>query len=212
VQKLVQDSNVALETYQQQVCTLEEHIAHGDGRYVAQPPFPRFSGPGALIEREGWSSFRWRDSRSNSTRQSRPRHCAAIAQSHFYEEKCQKAVRRHQKLTTIKARHTAVNPRTGTCGRRDGTQTFWSGIPSAFSFQVEDESSFSLIDNKTGTPRHGSAFTRGRGTNHSTTNYGSRAPQRNTRGGFAANRGSGPQGGRKGWRDWEKVSMVHVTF
>jgi hypothetical protein len=84
VQKLVQDSNVALETYQQQVRTLEEYIARGDGRYVAQPPFPRFSGPGALIEREGWegwSSFRWRGSRSNSPRQSRPRHCAAIAQS-----------------------------------------------------------------------------------------------------------------------------------
>jgi hypothetical protein len=126
VQKLVQDSNVALETYQQQVRTLEEYIARGDGRYVAQPPFPRFSGPGALIEREGWegwSSFRWRGSRSNSTRQSRPRHCAAIAQSNFYEEKCQKAVRRRQKLTTIKARRThrcyQPDPSSNYLGRRE---------------------------------------------------------------------------------------------
>jgi translation initiation factor 3 subunit D len=105
-----------------------------------------------------------------------------------------------------------ANPRAGTRGRRDGTQTFGSGIPSAFSFQVEDESSFSLVDNKTGAPRRGSAFTRGRGTSRGGTNYGSRAPRGSTRGGFAANRGSGPRGTRKGWRDWEKVSKVHVTF
>jgi translation initiation factor 3 subunit D len=105
-----------------------------------------------------------------------------------------------------------ANPRTGTRGRRDGNQTFGSGMTSAFSFQVEDESSFSLVDNKTGAPRRGSGFTRGRGTSRGATNYGSRAPQRGTRGGFAANRGSGPRGTRKGWRDWEKVSMVHVTF
>jgi translation initiation factor 3 subunit D len=110
------------------------------------------------------------------------------------------------------AQGAAVNPRTGTRGRRDGTQTFGSGMPSAFSFQVEDESSFSLVDNKTGAPRRGSGFTRGRGTNRNATNYGSRAPQRNTRGGFTANRGSGMRGARKGWRDWEKVSLVRVSF
>lgn len=105
----------------------------------------------------------------------------------------------------------AVNPRTGTRGRKDGAQTFGSGIPSAFSFQVEDESSFSLVDNKTGAPRRGSSFTRGRGANRNATSYGSRAPQRNMRGGSAANRGSGQRGARRGWRDWEKVSNVHVV-
>lgn len=99
---------------------------------------------------------------------------------------------------------TAVNPRTGNRGRRDGAQTFGSGLPSAFSFRVEDESSFSLVDNKTGAPRRGGAFTRGRGTGRGGTSYNSRTPQRNARG-FMANRGTG-RGGRKGWRDWEKVS------
>jgi translation initiation factor 3 subunit D len=107
---------------------------------------------------------------------------------------------------------TAINPRTGTRGRRDGAQTFGSGIPSAFSFQVEDESSFSIVDNKTGAPRRGGAFTRGRGAGRGTSSYGSRAPQRNTRGGFTPNRGSGQRGARRGWRDWEKVSIVHVAF
>jgi anthranilate/para-aminobenzoate synthase component I len=76
-QKLAQDSNVALETYQRQVRTLEEHIARGDGRYVAQLPFP---GSEALIERVGReksSSFRRRRSRSNSARQSRQRRCGS---------------------------------------------------------------------------------------------------------------------------------------
>jgi translation initiation factor 3 subunit D len=107
----------------------------------------------------------------------------------------------------------AVNPRTGTRGRRDGTQTFGSGAPSAFSFHVEDESSFSLVDNKAGPPRRGGAFTRGRGTGRGTTTYNSRFPQRNTRGGFTAGRGTGSRGARKGWRDWEKVSgHVYVSF
>jgi hypothetical protein len=33
-QKLAQDSNTALETYQRQVRTLEEHLANSDGWYV----------------------------------------------------------------------------------------------------------------------------------------------------------------------------------
>jgi translation initiation factor 3 subunit D len=103
---------------------------------------------------------------------------------------------------------TTVNPRTGTRGRRDGAQTFGSGVPSAFSFRAEDESSFSLVDNKTGAPRRGGAFTRGRGTGRGGTSYNSRAPQRNARGGFMSNRGTGSRGGRKGWRDWEKVSHI----
>jgi translation initiation factor 3 subunit D len=101
---------------------------------------------------------------------------------------------------------TTVNPRTGTRGRRDGAQTFGSGLPSAFSFQVEDESSFSLVDNKAGPPRRGGAFARGRATNRGTNSYGSRASQRSTRGGFTVNRGTGQRGARRGWRDWEKVS------
>ncbi|KAH9999980.1 translation initiation factor eIF-3, subunit D [Russula vinacea] len=94
--------------------------------------------------------------------------------------------------------------KTGNRGRRDGAQTFGSGLPSAFSFRVEDESSFSLVDNKTGAPRRGGAFTRGRGTNRGgNTSYNSRTPQRGGRGGFMANRNTA-RGGRKGWRDWEK--------
>ncbi|KAI0303979.1 translation initiation factor eIF-3 subunit D [Russula brevipes] len=105
----------------------------------------------------------------------------------------------------------AVNPRTGTRGRRDGTQTFGSGAPSAFSFHVEDESSFSLVDNKAGPPRRGGAFTRGRGAGRGTTSYGSRTPQRNNRGGFTAGRGTGARGGRKGWRDWEKNNRTRES-
>lgn len=37
-QKLAQDSNAALETYQRQVRTLEEHLANSDGWYVALLP------------------------------------------------------------------------------------------------------------------------------------------------------------------------------
>jgi hypothetical protein len=36
-QKLAQESNVALETYQKQVRTLEEHLARSDGSYVCNP-------------------------------------------------------------------------------------------------------------------------------------------------------------------------------
>jgi len=105
-----------------------------------------------------------------------------------------------------------VNPRTGTRGRRDGAQIFGSGVPSAFSFRVEDESSFSLVDNKAGAPRRGGGFTRGRGTGRvGTTSYGSRTPYRNTRGGFTTNRGASSRGGRKGWRDWEKVSNILMS-
>ncbi|KAI0307061.1 translation initiation factor eIF-3 subunit D [Multifurca ochricompacta] len=105
----------------------------------------------------------------------------------------------------------AINSRTGTRGRRDGAQTFGSGLPSAFAFQVEDESSFSLVDNKAGAPRRGGLFARGRGASRGTTSYGSRAPQRNTRGGFTVNRGPGQRGGRKGWREWEKNNRTRES-
>ena len=104
----------------------------------------------------------------------------------------------------------AVNPRAGARGRRDAVQAFGSGLPSAFAFQVEDESSFSLVDNKTGAPRRGGAFGgRGRGSNRGATN--SRAPQRGGRGGFTSNnRGTAQRGGRRGWRDWDKVSSCRI--
>ena len=103
----------------------------------------------------------------------------------------------------------AINPRAGPRGRRDAVQAFGSGLPSAFAFQVEDESSFSLVDNKTGAPRRGGAFTRGRGTGRGGTSYNARGSQRGGgRGGFANNRGGAQRGGRRGWRDWDKVSSL----
>ncbi|KAF8505873.1 translation initiation factor eIF-3 subunit D [Russula emetica] len=105
----------------------------------------------------------------------------------------------------------AANTRTGTRGRRDGAQIFGSGVPSAFSFRVEDESSFSLVDNKTGAPRRGGAFTRGRGAGRGGTSYNSRATHRGGRGGFTANRNAGPRGGRRGWRDWEKNNRTRES-
>lgn len=96
--------------------------------------------------------------------------------------------------------------------RRDGPQTFGSGIANAFAyFHVDDEASFSLVDNKAGGPRRGGpSFGRGRaffrGANNS-----SRGGQRGGRGGFVPGRGGGGQrGGRRGWRDWEKVSFAVV--
>ena len=91
--------------------------------------------------------------------------------------------------------------------RRDGGQAFGSGTASAFAyFHVEDESSFSLVDNKPTPPRRGGAFTRGRGTARGGNTYNSRGgTQRGGRGGFNAGRGGNQRGGRKGWRDWDKV-------
>jgi hypothetical protein len=43
-QKLAQDSNARLETYQRQVRVLEEQLARSDGLYVAPHPLPRISG------------------------------------------------------------------------------------------------------------------------------------------------------------------------
>lgn len=104
----------------------------------------------------------------------------------------------------------AANPRTGPRGRRDAVQAFGSGLPSAFAFQVEDESSFSLVDNKTGAPRRGGAFGRGRGAGRGATSYNARTPQRGGRGGFTANRG-GQRGGRRGWRDWDKNNRTRES-
>lgn len=98
--------------------------------------------------------------------------------------------------------------------RRDGTQAFGSGTASAFAyFHVEDESSFSLVDNKAAAPRRGGPFTRGRGAGRGGPNYNARGGpgQRGGRGGFVP-RGGNQRGGRRGWRDWEKVCISWSTF
>jgi translation initiation factor 3 subunit D len=94
--------------------------------------------------------------------------------------------------------------------RRDGNQAFGSGTASAFAyFHVEDESSFSLVDNKAAPPRRG-GFTRGRGPTRGNT-FNFRGNQRGGRGGFQANRG-GQRGARRGWRDWEKVRVLSFVI
>ncbi|KAJ7167721.1 eukaryotic translation initiation factor 3 subunit D [Mycena filopes] len=98
--------------------------------------------------------------------------------------------------------------------RRDGGQAFGSGTASAFAyFHVEDESSFSLVDNKAAPPRRGGAFSRGgRG--------GARGTYNNNRGGYNNNRGgrgfnprggNNQRGGRRGWRDWEKNNRTRES-
>lgn len=91
--------------------------------------------------------------------------------------------------------------------RRDGNQAFGSGTASAFAyFHVEDEASFSLVDNKATVPRRGSAFTRGRGTSRTGAAYSTRGAVRGARGGATPRGGVNQRGGgRRGWRDWEKV-------
>lgn len=91
-------------------------------------------------------------------------------------------------------------------GRRDGQQAFGSGTASAFAyFHAEDESSFSLVDNKTGAARRGGAMARGGSRGRGGSNYNRGGGQRGGRGGFGGGRGGGQRGGRRGWRDWEKV-------
>ncbi|KIM63633.1 hypothetical protein SCLCIDRAFT_116892 [Scleroderma citrinum Foug A] len=101
----------------------------------------------------------------------------------------------------------------GTTGRsrREGTQAFGSGTASAFAyFHVEDESSFSLVDNKAAPPRRGNAFARGRPLGRGTATFVSRGGRGSRGNNFAANKG--PQrGGRKGWRDWEKNNRTRES-
>lgn len=122
--------------------------------------------------------------------------------------------------TTSDTRQSAVgvpstqNTRTGPGGRRrEGTQAFGSGTASAFAyFHVEDESSFSLVDNKAAPARRGGTFARGRGNARGGAgNYNARGTgQRGGRGGFVSGRGGNAQrGGRRGWRDWEKVIKIY---
>ncbi|KAF7789340.1 hypothetical protein EIP86_000284 [Pleurotus ostreatoroseus] len=92
--------------------------------------------------------------------------------------------------------------------RRDGQPVFGSGTASAFAyFHADDESSFSLVDNKATTARRGGAMVRGRGASRGGAGFAARGgAQRNNRSGFTQNRGGGNQrgGARRGWRDWEK--------
>lgn len=94
--------------------------------------------------------------------------------------------------------------------RRDGNQAFGSGTASAFAyFHVEDESSFSLVDNKAAPPRRG-GFARGRGAARGTGGYNRGGVQRG-RGGLNTGRGGNQRGGRRGgWRDWEKVCLFSL--
>ncbi|KAF5363717.1 hypothetical protein D9756_000296 [Leucocoprinus leucothites] len=97
--------------------------------------------------------------------------------------------------------------------RREGNQAFGSGAASAFAyFHVEDEASFSLVDNKATAPRRGSGFTRGRGNARTAANYSTRGTVRGARGG-ATSRGGANQrgGGRRGWRDWEKNNRTRES-
>ncbi len=96
-------------------------------------------------------------------------------------------------------------------GRRDGQPAFGSGTASAFAyFHAEDESSFSLVDNKTGTMRRGGPLNRGRGGGRGGGGYSRGGAQRGGRGGYNGGRGGGQRGGRRGWRDWEKVGFSFV--
>lgn len=98
-------------------------------------------------------------------------------------------------------------------GRRDGQPAFGSGTASAFAyFHAEDESSFSLVDNKTGAARRGGPMTRGGARGRGGQNYNNRGNQRGGRGGFGGGRGGGQRGGRRGWRDWEKVCRKAASF
>lgn len=103
----------------------------------------------------------------------------------------------------------------GARGRRDGQPVFGSGTASAFAyFHAEDESSFSLVDNKTTTIRRGGGMMRGRASARGAGGFSGRGgAQRGGRGAFNSNRGGGAQrGARRGWRDWEKVSLRGIRI
>ncbi|KAF9226779.1 translation initiation factor eIF-3, subunit D [Gyrodon lividus] len=125
--------------------------------------------------------------------------------------------------TTGDSRQTAVGPPNtrdtrGAAGRskREGAQAFGSGTASAFAyFHVEDESSFSLVDNKAAPPRRG-GFARGRASGRGLNSFSGRGAQRGAQrgargGGMAGGRGGGQRGGRRGWRDWEKTNRTRES-
>ncbi len=105
---------------------------------------------------------------------------------------------------------TQTNRTTGANRRREGNQAFGSGTASAFAyFHAEDESSFSLVDNKATTTRRGTGFSRGRGGARTTGGYGTRGNAKNARGGTTRGGASG-RGTyqRRPWRDWDKVNIL----
>ena len=96
--------------------------------------------------------------------------------------------------------------------RRDGQQIFGSGTANAFAiFHAEDEASFSLVDNKTSNVRRpgASGFGRGRGAFRGASSSSARGTR--GRGNPLQSRG-GQRGGRRGWRDWEKVILLMPFF
>lgn len=100
--------------------------------------------------------------------------------------------------------------RGGRGGGRNAREAFGSGSASAFAtFQVEDESNFSVVDNRAGPVRRPGQSMRGKpaGRGGYTNNRGG---QRGGRGGYNTGRGGGGQrGGRRGgWRDWDKVQFL----
>ncbi|TFK43874.1 eukaryotic translation initiation factor 3 subunit D [Crucibulum laeve] len=103
----------------------------------------------------------------------------------------------------------------GPGGRRgDRNQAFGSGTASAFAyFHVEDESSFSLVDNKATAPRRGGGFNRGRGNVRGGAGWGTRGTARGARGGANTRGGVSQRGGgaRRGWRDWEKNNRTRES-
>jgi len=104
----------------------------------------------------------------------------------------------------------------GRYGRGREQAAFGSGTASAFAyFHVEDEASFSLVDNKTVVPRRGGmgGFSRGRGGSRGTPTAAGRGGQRGSRGGYPQNqRNMRGGGGRRGWRDWEKVISCLISL
>jgi len=109
---------------------------------------------------------------------------------------------------------TALNQRGGQGGRRrEGAQAFGSGTASAFAyFHVEDESSFSLVDNKATAPRRGSGFIRGRGNARGGATYGATRGSTRGRGGFAGRGNQNQRNPRRGWRDWDKVRFLNCRI
>jgi len=95
--------------------------------------------------------------------------------------------------------------------RRDGTQAFGSGTASAFAyFHVEDEASFSLVDNKATAPRRGNAFTRGRGAARTTTTYATRGVVRGARRAITSKGGVNQRGAGRRWREWDRVCTAET--
>jgi translation initiation factor 3 subunit D len=99
-------------------------------------------------------------------------------------------------------------------GRGREQAAFGSGTASAFAyFHVEDEASFSLVDNKAAPARRGNApgYNRARGGTRGLAANARGGQRGGARGGYpqrGGNASGGVRGGRRGWRDWEKVCFL----